>query len=81
MIVVIIVVVAADDHLQDLRDIYAQEAERYRLQLQAAQKGMIEACCPCGWKNHYPTAGRAKMGLSGHQRWCKRTNCDVIASQ
>jgi hypothetical protein len=73
MIIVIIVVVAADDHLQELRDIYAQEAEQYRLKVDAVRaQYTFTASCHCGWENHYATAGRAKMGLSGHQRWCKR---------
>jgi len=70
--VCVIVVVAADDHLQELRDIYAQEAARFRQQVEALQASSIRIGCHCGWTGHYPTPGRARMGLSGHQRWCKR---------
>lgn len=70
--VCVIIMVAPPDGLQELRDIYAQEAERYRVQLQAARASMIPISCSCGWTEHYSTPGRAKMGLSGHQRWCKR---------
>lgn len=70
--VCVIIVVAPPDGLQELRDIYAQEAARFDKQLQEARKGTTEISCSCGWKNHYTTPGRAKMGLSGHQRWCTR---------
>jgi len=69
MIFVCVVIVAAAD--PELQAIYAQEAERFRQQVQEARKGMTEISCSCGWKNHYTTPGRAKMGLSGHRRWCK----------
>lgn len=68
MIVVIIVVVAADsDH--ELREIYAQEAERLRQQIETAHSTMFPVQCDCcSWSNWYQTPGRAKMGLSSHQR-------------
>lgn len=68
----VIIVVAADDHLQELREIYAQEAERYRLKVDAMRAASTFTSCPCGWSDYYLTPGRAKMGLSGHQRWCTR---------
>lgn len=77
MIVVIIVVVAADN-LDELRQIYAQEAERFRQQIEDAHSQMFEAACDCGWKDWYQTPGRAKMGLSAHRQ---RRKCDAKTSQ
>lgn len=35
--------------------------------------GQIRATCDvCGWTSCYPTAGKARMGLSAHRQWCKR---------
>jgi len=68
MIVVLIVVVAQQDNLQELRDIYAQQSQSFREQLEDARKGQICIQCPCGWFNYYPTPGRAQMGLRAHQQ-------------
>jgi len=81
MIVVLIVVVAQQDNAQELREIMAHQAAQFRQQVEDARKGQICIQCPCGWFNYYATPGRAKMGLSGHQRWCRRGNCDAKTSQ
>jgi len=79
--VCVMILVAPPDGLQELRDIYAQEAAAFRQQVEALKASSVAVGCPCGWQNHYPTPGRAKMGLSGHQRWCKRRKCDAETSQ
>lgn len=70
--VCVIIVVAPPDGLQELRDIYAQEAEQYRLKVDAMRAASTFTSCSCGWSDYYPTPGRAKMGLSGHRRWCRK---------
>jgi hypothetical protein len=70
--VCVVIVVAAPDNLQELRDIYAQEAADRQRSIADLRRQSHEICCSCGWKNYYPTPGRAKMGLSGHQRWCRK---------
>ncbi len=72
ILVYLIVVVAATDDYHELREIYAHQAESFRQQIEDARRGQICIQCPCGWFNYYPTPGRAKMGLSGHQRWCRK---------
>lgn len=74
MIHVVIIVVVAADHDHELREIYALEAERFRQQVEDARRGQIYVCCDLCWiwENYYSTPGRAKMGLSGHQQWCRR---------
>lgn len=70
----VIVVVAADDHLQELRDIYAQEAEQHRQRVAAMDRTGYHATCTCGWSSTgYQTPGRAKMGLKAHQQ---RRKCE-----
>jgi hypothetical protein len=70
--VCVMILVAPPDGLQELRDIYAQEAEQRRLKVDAIRAAStFTASCSCGWTNHYTTPGRAKMGHSGHRRWCK----------
>jgi hypothetical protein len=70
--VCVIIVVAPPDGLQELRDIYAQEAAQFRQRLESLQASSHAISCSCGWHDYYPTPGRAKMGLSGHQRWCRK---------
>lgn len=71
MICVIVVFVPLDT-MQELREIMAQETEAYRLKVDALRAASTFTSCPCGWHDYYATPGKAKMGLSGHQRWCKR---------
>jgi len=68
MICVIIVVVAQPSNDQELREIYARQAESFRQQVEDARKGQICIQCPCGWFNYYLTPGRAQMGLKAHQQ-------------
>lgn len=72
--VCVVIVVAAPDNLQELRDIYAQEAADRQRAIADLRRQSHKICCDrCGaWTEYYSTPGRAKMGLSGHQRWCKR---------
>lgn len=80
---IIIIVVAAPpmDHLVAAEQAYHQiKAINDRNEAEfAAQVAAVEArnphaitCELCGWTRRYTTPGRAKMGLSGHQKACKR---------
>lgn len=73
MIHVVIVIVVAADHDQELRAIYAAEQKRLQLQLEDYRTGAHQICCSkCAWTEWYTTPGKAKMGLAGHQRRHRR---------
>jgi len=51
-------------------NIYAQEAQRVD-ELRRTRHSIT--CDRCGWTGHgYQTPGRAKMGLSGHSKSCRK---------
>lgn len=73
MIHVVIIVVVAADHDQELRAIYAAERKRFLQEIEDAHSNMFQSTCSCGWTNWYESPGRAKMGLSAHRQ---RNKCN-----
>lgn len=51
------------------RKIYDEEAQRLEERKRTGHKII---CDRCGWTQWYESPGRARMGLSGHQKSCKR---------
>lgn len=64
---------AAEKAYQEIKAINDREEAEYQAKLAEAKLIMPhQIACSCGWSGRYATPGRAKMGLSGHKRHCRR---------
>jgi hypothetical protein len=78
---IVIIVVAAPpmDHLvaaekayQEIKAINDRQEAEFAARVAAVERNQVSISCSCGWTRGYATPGRAKMGLSGHQKACRR---------
>ena len=75
--VVIIVVTVAPDRdpmMEYLQDYQERQSREFKQRIEELRRTSHQAVCDrCGLEMWgYPSPGRAKMALSGHQRWCRR---------
>lgn len=61
---------------QFFKRISERDNAEFEAKVQETRRGQIQVICDrCGIEiGWYDTPGKAKMGLSGHQRWCKRSS-------
>lgn len=73
--------VAAEEAYQSIKAINDRNQAEFAAKVAAAEERTPHAItCECGWTRRYATPGKAKMGLSGHQRSCRRKR-DTKTSQ